>query len=81
MAGEFTKMKQWEKDYNSYLKTATNYASALKALPFEVEQDGITLDDFAKQHNTTAAALKQLNADLPADGTLKKGTVIFVPAE
>ena len=31
MAGEFTKMKQWEKDYNSYLKTATNYASALKA--------------------------------------------------
>lgn len=51
------------------------------SMPFEVEQDGITLDDFAKQHNTTAAALKQLNADLPADGTLKKGTVIFVPAE
>ena len=50
-------------------------------MPFEVDQDGITLDDFAKQHNTTAAALKQLNADLPSDGTLKKGTVIFVPAE
>lgn len=51
------------------------------SMPFEVDQDGITLDDFAKQHNTTAAALKQLNADLPSDGTLKKGTVIFVPAE
>lgn len=51
------------------------------SMPFEVDQDGVTLDDFAKQHNTTAAALKQLNADLPADGTLKKGTVIFVPAE
>ena len=31
MAGEFTKMKRWEKEYNSYLKTASGYASALKA--------------------------------------------------
>ena len=31
MAAEFTKMKQWEADYNSYLKTASGYASALKA--------------------------------------------------
>lgn len=31
MPAEFTVMKKWEKQYNSYLKTADNYASALKA--------------------------------------------------
>ena len=31
MAAEFTKMKKWEKQYNKYLKTATNFASSLKA--------------------------------------------------
>lgn len=31
MSGEFTKIKQWESKYNSYLKTAEGYASALKA--------------------------------------------------
>lgn len=31
MAGEFTQMKKWEAEYNSYLKTASGYASALKA--------------------------------------------------
>ena len=31
MAGEFTKMAEWERQYNSYLKTATGYASAIKA--------------------------------------------------
>ena len=40
MAGEFTKMKQWEKDYNSYLKTANNYASALKAAT-HIYDDGV----------------------------------------
>ena len=29
-----TKMKQWEQKYNSYLKTASGYASAIKAAPF-----------------------------------------------
>lgn len=42
MAGEFTKMKQWEKDYNSYLKTATNYASALKAAN-HIYDDGVRI--------------------------------------
>ncbi len=42
MAGEFVKMKQWEKDYNSYLKTATNYASALKAAT-HVYDDGVRI--------------------------------------
>ena len=42
MAGEFTKMKQWEKDYNSYLKTANNYASALKAAT-HVYDDGVRI--------------------------------------
>lgn len=31
MSGEFTKIKQWEAKYNSYLKAADGYASALKA--------------------------------------------------
>lgn len=31
MAGEFVKMKEWEKKYNSYLKTARGYAEQLKA--------------------------------------------------
>ena len=51
------------------------------SMPFEVDRDGVTLDEFAKQHSTTVEALKQLNADLPRDGMLKKGTVLFVPAE
>lgn len=42
MAGEFTKMKQWEKDYNSYLKTAENYASALKAAT-HIYDDGVRI--------------------------------------
>lgn len=42
MAGDFTKMKQWEKDYNSYLKTATNYASALKAAT-HIYDDGVRI--------------------------------------
>lgn len=42
MAGEFTKMKQWEKDYNSYLKTSTNYASALKAAT-HIYDDGVRI--------------------------------------
>ena len=51
MAGEFTKMKQWERDYNSYLKTASGYASALKAAT-HIYDDGLrimlTLDKMRK---------------------------------
>lgn len=31
ISGEFTKIKQWEGKYNSYLKTARGYADAIKA--------------------------------------------------
>ena len=54
MAGEFTKIKQWEKDYNSYLKTAEGYASALKAAT-HIYDDGVrillTLDKLQKAVN------------------------------
>ena len=42
MAGEFAKMMHWEKEYNSYLKTATNYASALKAAT-HIYDDGMRI--------------------------------------
>lgn len=42
MAGEFTKMKQWEKEYNSYLKMANGYASALKAAT-HIYDDGVRI--------------------------------------
>lgn len=51
MSGEFTKMKQWEADYNSYLKTAEGYASALKAAT-HIYDDGmrilLTIDKLRK---------------------------------
>lgn len=40
MAGEFTKMAEWERQYNSYLKTATGYASAIKAAT-HIYDDGV----------------------------------------
>lgn len=42
MAGEFAKMMHWEKDNNNYLKTATNYASALKAAT-HIYDDGVRI--------------------------------------
>ncbi len=51
MAGEFTMMKKWEREYNSYLKTAEGYASALKAAT-HIYSDGmkilLTLDKLRK---------------------------------
>ena len=51
MAGEFTKIKEWERDYNSYLKSAEGYASALKAAT-HIYDDGVrillTLDKLRK---------------------------------
>ena len=31
IAAEFEQMRQWEKKYNSYLKTASGFASSIKA--------------------------------------------------
>lgn len=42
MAGEFAKMMHWEKEYNSYLKNASNYASALKAAT-HIYDDGMRI--------------------------------------
>lgn len=42
MSGEFTKIKQWEQKYNSYLKTAEGYASALKAAT-SIYDDGMRI--------------------------------------
>lgn len=42
MSGEFTKIKQWEAKYNSYLKTADGYASALKAAT-SIYDDGVRI--------------------------------------
>lgn len=33
IAAEFTKIHEWEKKYNSYLKTASGYASSSKPVP------------------------------------------------
>lgn len=48
---------------------------------FEITDDQISLEDFAKKYNTTVSVLKQLNPELPKDNTLRKGSVIFIPAE
>ena len=48
---------------------------------FEITDDQISLEDFAKKYNTTVSVLKQLNPELPKDNTLRKGNVIFIPAE
>ncbi|MEL4865046.1 hypothetical protein AAEU38_13245 [Bacteroides thetaiotaomicron] len=42
MSGEFTKIKQWEQKYNSYLKTAEGYASTLKAAT-SIYDDGMRI--------------------------------------
>ena len=42
MSGEFTKIKQWEQKYNSDLKTAEGYASALKAAT-SIYDDGMRI--------------------------------------
>lgn len=42
MSGEFNSMKRWEREYNSYLKTAEGYASALKAAT-HVYDDGVRI--------------------------------------
>jgi len=42
MSSEFTKIKQWEQKYNSYLKTAEGYASALKAAT-SIYDDGMRI--------------------------------------
>lgn len=42
IAAEFTKIHEWEKKYNSYLKTANGYASSLKACTY-LYDDGVRI--------------------------------------
>ena len=42
IAAEFTKIHEWEKKYNSYLKTASGYASSLKACTY-LYDDGVKI--------------------------------------
>lgn len=42
IAAEFTKMHEWQKKYNGYLKTATGYASSLKACT-HLYDDGVKI--------------------------------------
>ncbi|MCD8313469.1 MAG: hypothetical protein LUC24_04845 [Bacteroidales bacterium] len=42
IAAEFAQMREWEKDYNSYLKTASGYASSLKACT-HLYNDGVRI--------------------------------------
>ena len=42
IAAEFTQIHKWEKKYNSYLKTASGYASTLKACT-SLYDDGVRL--------------------------------------
>ena len=36
IAAEFNRIHEWEKQYNSYLKTANGYASSLKPVPTSI---------------------------------------------
>lgn len=42
IAAEFTHMRKWQKEYNSYLKTADGYASSLKACT-HLYNDGVRI--------------------------------------
>ncbi|GAB0482907.1 Uncharacterised protein [Alistipes sp. cv1] len=42
IAAEFNRIRQWEKQYNSYLKTASGYASSLKACT-HLYNDGVRI--------------------------------------
>ena len=42
IAAEFNRIHQWEKEYNSYLKTASGYASSLKACT-HLYNDGVRI--------------------------------------
>ena len=42
IAAEFNRIHQWEKEYNSYLKTASSYASSLKACT-HLYNDGVRI--------------------------------------
>lgn len=56
IAAEFNRIHEWEKQYNSYLKTASGYASSLKACT-HLYNDGVriflTLENWAKRYGTT----------------------------
>ena len=60
MSAEFTMMHSWEKKYNSYLKTASGYASSLKAAT-QVYSEGVrifmSLDGIRKSVNNNPQGL------------------------
>ena len=41
----------------------------------------ITIEEFAKVNKTTVETLRKLNAEIPADGKLKAGMILFVPKQ
>lgn len=47
IAAEFEQMRQWEKKYNSYLKTASGFASSLKACT-HLYNDGVRIISLCK---------------------------------
>ena len=60
MSAEFTMMHSWEKKYNSYLKTASGYASSLKAAT-QIYSEGVrifmSLDGIRKSVNNNPQGL------------------------
>ena len=60
IAAEFNRIHQWEKQYNSYLKTANGYASSLKACT-HLYNDGVRIfprwANSARQFKTIRRAL------------------------
>ncbi len=59
IAAEFNRIHKWEKQYNSYLKTVSGYASSLKACT-HLYNDGVriflTLGNWATPSETTRRA-------------------------
>ena len=63
MAGEFTKMAEWERQYNSYLKMANGYASAIKAAT-HIYDDGVRiLLTLNKLRQAASMAVCKINID------------------
>ena len=64
IAAEFNRIHEWEKQYNSYLKTANGYASSLKACT-HLYNDGVriflTLGKLGKASGTTRSIVASMN--------------------
>ena len=64
IAAEFNRIHKWEKQYNSYLKTASGYASSLKACT-HLYNDGVriflTLGEIGQRHQKQPAGHHRLH--------------------